>query len=363
MDLLSELLGDVRIAASSIGRFTLSAPFHLRFAVPVHVSFVVLSGRCDWRLADGPVHTLGPGDAVLGLRETDCRLASDVSLPPVPIQDAMIASGRPVTEAPELADGPVRFHWGGDGERTELLAVAYVFDRPLSAPLFHALPDGLVVPGRDECHQSAAVAAAVAFMNAESEVAQPGYAAMVAHMAETLFLGLLRAYALQQGGMGPGNNLRALHEPRLQGALRALHADPARPWTVAALASLAAMSNSVFAQRFTACLGMPPKAYVAALRMHLARRRLEAEAVPIGRLAEALGYRSERAFRKAFQHRTGMSPRQWRRQQQAAPERRPAVRTPEAGDAFFLAAPHTAAAPADPGQAAPAPASARRRAT
>lgn len=317
MDLLSELLGEVRIATSAIGRFTLGAPFHLHAPIASPVSFVVLSGRCGWQRAGGPVHWLSPGDAVLGLRGTRHQLASDFSLPRVEMEAAWRANGLPLTDAPQEVGAPIRFAWGGDGERTELLAIAYAFERPLGHPMLQSLPDGLVIPAVDE-RQSAAVQGAVTFMNTESEVAQPGFAAMAARMAETLFLGLLRAYALQRGEVGPGS-LRALHDQRLHGALRALHADPSRGWTVAELAGVAAMSRSVFAQRFTACLGMPPMAYVVALRMHIARRRLEAHAVPVGMLAEQMGYHSERAFRKAFQRSVGTSPSQWRRRQQQVP--------------------------------------------
>lgn len=311
MDLLSELLHDVRIAASSIGHCVLDAPFHLHLEYGWPISFIVLSGRCGWRSGVGSVHWLGPGDAVLALRGNRFDLASDFGLPPTPIEEALQANQLPTFDTPQDAGAPMRLHWGGGGARAELLAIAYSFAGGLHHPLFQSLPNSLLVPAQD-ARQSAVVQGALAFLNTESEVARPGYAAMAAHMGETIFLGLLRSYALQGGSDGLVG-FRALRDARLHAALSALHAEPSRDWTVKALAGIAAMSRSAFAQRFAECLGMPPMAYAATLRMHLARRRLEAERVPIGVLAEQLGYRSERAFRQAFQRSVGSSPREWRR--------------------------------------------------
>lgn len=314
MDLLSELLHDVRMSASAIGRFVLGAPFHLRLEYGSPISFVVLSGRCGWRNAAGAEHWLGPGDAVLGLRDHRFDVASNFSLPQTPIEEAWRANRLPVPGTPQDAGAPIRFSWGGRGARSELLAISCTFAGGLRHPLFQSLPNSLLVPALD-ARQSAVVQGALAFLNSEGEVAQPGYAAMAAHLGETLFLGLLRSYALQSGSEGLGSSLRALRDDRLHAALSAVHAQPSAPWTVASLAGIAAMSRSAFAERFSVCMGMPPMAYVAALRMHLARRRLEAGRVPINLLAEQLGYRSERAFRQAFQRSTGSSPREWRRRQ------------------------------------------------
>ena len=67
---------------------------------------------------------------------------------------------------------------------------------------------------------------------------------------------------------------RASGDPHVGAALRALHADPARQWTVADLAAAAALSRSAFARRFTELLGEAPLAYLTQWRMALARERL-----------------------------------------------------------------------------------------
>lgn len=46
--------------------------------------------------------------------------------------------------------------------------------------------------------------------------------------------------------------MRSSGDLQIGAALRALHADPARQWTVADLAAAAALSRSAFARRFVA---------------------------------------------------------------------------------------------------------------
>ncbi|WP_188196227.1 helix-turn-helix transcriptional regulator [Nonomuraea sp. SYSU D8015] len=45
-------------------------------------------------------------------------------------------------------------------------------------------------------------------------------------------------------------------------ALRAVHRDPAHPWTVQSLAARAGLSRTAFAQRFATTIGSPPPAYL-----------------------------------------------------------------------------------------------------
>ena len=91
-------------------------------------------------------------------------------------------------------------------------------------------------------------------------------------------------------------------------AISLVHRDPAREWTVAALADETAMSRSAFAARFTDLVGEPAMQYVTRWRMHVARDALEAEGATVAELAGRLGYRSEAAFARAFKRVTGVPP-------------------------------------------------------
>ncbi len=60
-----------------------------------------------------------------------------------------------------------------------------------------------------------------------------------------------------------------LSDPLVGRALSALHEDPARGWTVEALAELAGLSRSAFAARFADAVGQTPLKYLAAWRPRL----------------------------------------------------------------------------------------------
>src|SRR5205823_3723239 len=87
---------------------------------------------------------------------------------------------------------------------------------------------------------------------------------------------------------------RALRPPGR--ALAMIHTDPARAWTVAALADELAMSRSAFAARFTELVGEPAMQYVTRWRMRMAVNALRDERATVAELANRLGYRSEAAF-------------------------------------------------------------------
>ena len=90
---------------------------------------------------------------------------------------------------------------------------------------------------------------------------------------------------------------RASADPHIGSALRALHEDPARPWTVAELAREAHLSRSAFARRFTALLGVAPLTYLTQWRMSLARERLRHGDERLAAIAGAVGYAFAAAFK------------------------------------------------------------------
>lgn len=113
---------------------------------------------------------------------------------------------------------------------------------------------------------------------------------------------------------GPQRGLIAgLADPVLAPALRALHADVSRGWTVQSLARIAAVSRAVFAQRFTRAMGMPPMQYLLEWRVALAKDALRTEQHSIAQVAQRVGYQSANAFTAAFTRVVGCSPTEFTR--------------------------------------------------
>jgi transcriptional regulator GlxA family with amidase domain len=103
--------------------------------------------------------------------------------------------------------------------------------------------------------------------------------------------------------------LAGLADAKVGRALRVMHGDAQRPWTVAALADAVGMSRSAFAARFTHITGVPPIDYLANWRMTLAKAALASSNLPMTEIAEMAGYQSVSAFSTGFKRATGLSPR------------------------------------------------------
>ena len=100
-----------------------------------------------------------------------------------------------------------------------------------------------------------------------------------------------------------------LHDPQIASVLHAIHAEPARRWTLAALASQASMSRTSLATRFRTLVGTSVHAYIARLRMITAASLLEDPKRPkLARVAAQVGYGSEAAFSRAFLREMGFAP-------------------------------------------------------
>ncbi len=81
---------------------------------------------------------------------------------------------------------------------------------------------------------------------------------------------------------------------------------------VPSMARRAAMSTRHFARVFRAEVGMAPAAYVERVRVETARRLLETTGLPVERVAEAAGFGTPEALRRAFARRVSLSPREYR---------------------------------------------------
>lgn len=144
----------------------------------------------------------------------------------------------------------------------------------------------------------------------ESGGDQPGRDMVLERLVEILLIEALRM--TQRDGAPPGL-LRGLGDRKLAEAMRRMHADPARPWTVEQLARDTGMSRSAFFERFTGAVGVPPMEYLLAWRMALAKDLLRRRDVPLAEVAERVGYGSASTFSTAFSRHVGQPPGRYAR--------------------------------------------------
>jgi AraC-like DNA-binding protein len=254
----------------------------------------VISGSCRLAVEGEEAIALEAGDFVLMPATPGFTLSSFEAAAPVHIDPKL-------APAPE---GEVR-HGRRDGPPdVRLLGGYFVFDSPDAALLVSLLPTLVHVRGVDR------LSVLVRLVGEESSEERSGRELVLTRLVEVLLVDALRS---SSGEDAPPGLLRGLADARLALAMRQLHADPARPWTVTQLAQTAALSRSAFFDRFTRAVGLPPMEYLLAWRMALAKNLLKHHDVAIAEVAERVGYSSASTFSTAFSRHVGLPPGRYAR--------------------------------------------------
>lgn len=139
-----------------------------------------------------------------------------------------------------------------------------------------------------------------------SHAARSGDGVICRIMVRTVLLAAIRAWATDTAAWPPRTE-----DPFLDRVAAAIAADPGHAWTTEEMAGLAAMSRSVFAERFRAAFGRSPGGYVTDARVHRAKEMLET-GESVTEVSRALGYASDEGFRRAFRRVAGVAPSEWR---------------------------------------------------
>lgn len=195
--------------------------------------------------------------------------------------------------------------WGNDldGE-TVIITGTYPLDGAVGRRMLRALPHRLVLRRGD------VDATLVELLAREVVHDLPGQEAVLDRLLDLLLITCLRAWL--DDAHSPGW-YRADADPAVGTALRLIHHDPARAWTVETLAREAGLSRAAFARRFTALVGDAPMAYLTGWRLDLAADMLLADDATIASVARAVGYSSPFALSAAFKRVRGVSPAEHRR--------------------------------------------------
>src|SRR5699024_4972149 len=178
------------------------------------------------------------------------------------------------------------------------------FDSPDAALLVSLLPRLVHVRGEPR------LATLVKLVGEEARAQRPARDVVLSRLLEVLFIEALRTTA---GTTALPGLVRGLADARIGGAIRALHRQPSRAWTMAELAREAALSRSTFFERFRREVGVAPMAYLLTWRMALAKQMLQQGKSPVADIAEQVGYRSASTFSVAFSRHVGQPPAQYAR--------------------------------------------------
>ncbi|MCF3107037.1 AraC family transcriptional regulator [Streptomyces roseoverticillatus] len=299
MDLLDNYLAGVRARGAAFCN-TVSVPrWGMQFTDPAPLTLSAMLRGDAWLLPSGCDPVELPAGAVALVRTRSAYTITD----------------RPDSAVRVLVDGDDRCTLVGDpgetgrnwrvtgrtvgdaaGGATDLLVTAgYRVGGDLCRPLLDALPPVAVVrldPG---------LSALLDLIAAEVEHDEPGQQVVLDRFLDLLLVRALRIWFAHPDATPPPG-YRALADPDIGHALRRLHEELARPWTVASLADEAGMSRTAFARRFSAL------AYLTDWRMALAADRLRAPGTTVAGVGREVGYADGFAFSAAFKRVRGLTP-------------------------------------------------------
>src|ERR1700681_528055 len=288
MDAFTQFLDLLRLRGQLFGRLEFTAPWGFTFPGGKGICLVVSRGSCFLSVDedhDSLVPLVG-GDFVFlpaphsySLRnspETPLRSVLEITTPEAFWQSRLIR------------------HDGG-GTPTSLIAGCFTFATPAGDWLSKDLPPILHVRGLD-LHATPAFQSALQLIAAETSQDSPGSTAIVDRLAEVLFIQAMRLRIHTPSTQGKPSWLQALADPRLGAALRLMHSEPNRSWTVPELARRVSMSRSAFAARFRKLVGETPLDHLTRWRMVYAAGLMhEQPSLKIAAIASSVRYESESA--------------------------------------------------------------------
>lgn len=261
---------------------------------------MITQGDCYLEVAgQTPMH-LKAGDAVILPRGDAHRLTSAPGLTPAAGTNLDLELSNYHHNLPQSID-----------LATHVVCGNLMCEASLSRMLFAGLPQLIKVSVRS-CEAGVWLEEAIRYSLGEARSPRPGAASVLTKLAEVLLIEVLRIYLNEQSN-GRTGWLAGLGDRIVGAALKALHSDPARPWTLEDLAHEAGASRSVLAERFQQLVGSSPIQYLIHWRMLLAANLLCDSNVPLARIAEEVGYQTDTSFSRAFRRSYGTPPAAWRR--------------------------------------------------
>lgn len=306
---MAALLDGPRAREAFLLRSSLTPPWSMRIAdeAPLTLCAVVAGTACVLP-AEGGARRLGAGDVALFRGPRPYTVADDPSTPPQitirPGQVCVTPDGQPVVLTG--LTGPGARSWGNDenGE-TVLVTGTYQLPGETSRRLLDALPELVVLSAREWRSPLPALLAEEVVKD------EPGQSVMLDRLLDLTLISVLRAWFARPDGAAPG--WYAAHgDPVVGPALRLLHDDVTRPWTIDLLAAEVGVSRAGLARRFRELVGEPPMTFLTNWRLTLAADLLRSPDLTLAAVARQVGYSTPFALSAAFKRVRGVSPAQYR---------------------------------------------------
>lgn len=306
-DALSHVLASYKSERAVTARFSLTSPWALHSTGVDGPLIRMCTGAPYWIAVDGagPVQ-VAPHDIAMLPQGGAHTVSSAPGLAPIPFRELIAAHS-----VGRHGDHPIVFSHGGGGEpATELFSLHLWMPAQGLGSIMASLPP-LIVLRQAQIPTTASLAQAMESLVNETIAQRPGWQLSAARMADLLLVHILCEHLYAQPRSGPAQpagRLRGLDDESIARAMSLMHERPEHPWSVATLAQASYLSRTIFSERFRVLVGVTPMHYLGSYRMTLAAEKLKNRQLSLHQVAEAVGYASEKAFSRAFQRWTGMTP-------------------------------------------------------
>jgi AraC-like DNA-binding protein len=290
IDPLSEVIALLQPRTVFSKRISGAGRWGVRYSEFGHPSFcAVLEGSCRLAVDGHEPLTLEAGDFLLLPATPAFTMSGFEPVKPTPVDPKAMSA--PTEE--------VRHGTRGGRPDVRLLGGYFVFESPDAAMLVSLLPAVMHVRGVER------LSVLVRLVGEESMGRRSGRDLVLQRLVEVLLIEALRSTS---GEDTPPGLLRGLGDARLAPAIRQMHRQIGRSWTMAELAKVAALSRSAFFERFVRVVGIAPMEYLIAWRMAVAKDLLRREDLGLAEIADRVGYSSASAFSTAFTRHVGQPP-------------------------------------------------------
>jgi AraC-like DNA-binding protein len=328
MDVLSDVLKAIRLTGSVFFVADLYEPWsisspslemlqhHMGKKVEcISLFHIVTEGSCTFKTEKGNPFVVQQGSLIIFPNSHEHVMGSTLDCNPVPVVRLL---------TPEALEGKSPLRHGGTGKKAQFICGYLLCDQRFN-PLLGALPEVMVLSAdakgnsaqiwpREVFHFEVDGWLYASLNQLVKEVLErkSGSTTIITRLTEVMYIEALRQYmnALPENS---GGWLAAVRDPEIGRALRLLHANPGKKWSVEQLADEVGVSRSAFARRFTELIGESPMHYLTTWRMQLAKSLLADHQLGLALVAEKIGYDSDVAFNRAFQRHVGMPPARWKK--------------------------------------------------
>lgn len=309
VDLIQSMLDGPRASGAFVLRIVMASPWALRIEDHAPLALVaVVRGDLVVTFDDGETTTAGAGDVVL-IRGPEPYVVADRA--DRDITAVVDADGECHTLTGEPLDGHMSLGvrtWGNaadvDSGDAVMLLATYTMSGEVGDAVTQALSRVTVIAQDDDPLRR--------LFAAELGRDAPGQGAILDRLADLLLVTGLRSWLSQPQSTAP-RWLVAPSDPVVAHAMRLLHNNIDRAWTVASLAREVGLSRATLARRFTEAVGEAPMRHLTRRRLSVAADLVAGTDRTLDSIAAEVGYSGAFALSAAFTRERGVSPSAHRR--------------------------------------------------